>query len=178
MTRDYKHVSDRRATTRSAPAQPKRGFRAGFTLGLTLGLGGAVLVHFYYVLRDEPALPPVPVETRAASPAAEDEKPYDYDFYRILADLEVSVPEPEEGDEELRPVYILQVGSFKARHTAEVLQGRLKTLDLESKVHKVERDDGAVWYGVRLGPYDSLSRVNNIRIDLRKRGIDSMLKKR
>lgn len=177
MTTDYKHVSDRSAAARRAPAKPGRGFPAGLALGLALGLGGAVAVHFYHALRHVHAPPPAPVEDQDSSPAAGGET-HDYDFYDILTKMEILVPEPEEVNEKTRPVYILQAGSFKARRTAEFLQERLKALELESEVQKVEMGDGAVWYRVRLGPYDSLSRVNNIRIDLRKRGIESLLKKR
>ncbi len=187
MTRDYKHVSDRSVASRPGrpgtpgrrgSEKPKRGFPAGVMLGLALGLGGAVVVHFYHTLRPGFAPPPAPVEVPDSSSATGEEKPYDYDFYDILSEMEILVPEPEEVNEETRPVYVLQAGSFKARRTAEFLQERLKALGLESEVQKVEMGDGAVWYRVRLGPYDSLSRVNNIRIDLRKRGIESLLKKR
>ncbi len=179
ITRDYKRVGDKDAAVPRVPPY-KRGlsFLSGLSLGLLLGLVSVVSVHFYHVGQRGSAAPPA---TAANEPATTDEHnqgPHDYDFFRILTQMEVVVPEYEEVDAASRPSYILQAGSFRAQRTAEFLQEKLKALNLESEVQAVEVDDGSVWYRVRLGPYDNLSRVNNIRLNLRKQGIESMLKKR
>ncbi len=175
MTRakDYKHVGGRdSAAPRASP-----GRRPGFAAGLALGLALTVAVHFYHVLQRAPA--PAAIATEPAPQAdTRDEQTQDYDFFRILSEMEIVVPEHEPVDPASLPTYILQAGSFRTRRTAEFLQEKLKTLALESEVQQVEMNDGSVWYRVRLGPYDSLSRVNNIRLNLRKQGIESLLKRR
>ena len=176
MTPDYKHVGGRGGD--AAPRPRARGGWPVFLAGFALGLGVAVATHLYHVSRHGSVAPPVAVLNEPAPVSdVNDEEVHD-DFFKILAEMEIVVPDYREADDAPRPSYVLQAGSFRERRTAQFLQEQLKALDLESEVQEVEVDDGSVWYRVRLGPYDRLSRVNNIRLDLRKRGIESMLKKR
>ncbi len=175
MTKDYKHVGGR---DDAAPDAFPAGKYRGFLSGLVLGLAFAVSLHFYHVLQREPAAPPAVPESEPA-PAADDRKETtpDYDFFEILSGAESAVPGHEESDAPPPSAYVLQAGSFRTQRTAEFLQEQLKALELESELQTVKTDDGDIWYRVRLGPYDSLSRVNNIRLELRRQGIESVLKK-
>ena len=177
MNRDYKHVGSRDVGGKdAAPRPPLYKGPLVFLAGLAPGLALAVVVHFYHVFTHEP-VPPVGVvvDTLANSGDAQEDE---YQFFTILTELEIVVPDYQDIDKAQRPTYVLQAGSFRAQRTAESLQKRLEALDLESEVQKVEMGEGDVWYRVRLGPYDNLSQVNNIRLNLRKQGIESMLKKR
>src|SRR3569833_1172662 len=131
--------ASRKARNRSAVrhSQPLPGW-LWLLIGLTIGLG--VAGYFYLHTRPDTALAPTPTAPTAASPPKTSDKapgkPSEkkdatkpsFDFYTILPEMEVVVPEAQKN---ARPsakprVYLLQVASFrifadafgmKARHT-------------------------------------------------------------
>ena len=107
-----------------------------------------------------------------------------FDFYDILPQYEVVVPEVETAagpSARAKPVeepgsYVLQAGSFGAAAEAERLKANLALLGIESRVQKVAVDDD-VYHRVRIGPITDLDKLNRIRRQLHDAHINAMLMK-
>ena len=107
-----------------------------------------------------------------------------FDFYDILPQYEVVVPEVETAagpTARAKPVdepgsYVLQAGSFGAAADAEKLKASLALLGIESRVQKVAIDDD-VYHRVRIGPITDLDKLNRIRRQLHDANINAMLMK-
>ena len=105
-----------------------------------------------------------------------------FDFYEILPNAEAIVSEHEIKTrirEELvgrgkSTIYTLQAGAFQNIAEAEQLKGKLAFLAVASKIEKA-RVGGAIWYRVKLGPYDKLAQVDAIKSKLRKNGLDPVI---
>jgi cell division protein FtsN len=118
----------------------------------------------------------------AAQPAAPAESRFD--FYEMLPQFEVVVPEVETAASpavRARPVqepgsYILQAGSFSSHADADRLQANLALLGIEARIQRVTIDDD-VFHRVRIGPITNLDALNRTRKQLRDAGIDPMLMK-
>jgi cell division protein FtsN len=105
-----------------------------------------------------------------------------FDFYTILPEKEVVVPEYEiktrTREERVGKAkgthYIMQAGSFKTFKEADQLRKKLASMGIESKVQKAKI--GSVnWYRVKMGPYTQTASVNTIRARLRQNGIDVII---
>jgi cell division protein FtsN len=115
--------------------------------------------------------PEVKVETGPAIPR--------FDFYTILPEKEVVVPDYEIGtrtrEERVgqgkESSYILQAGSFKEFKDADNMKAKLALMGIESRVEKAKVGD-ATWYRVKMGPLSKMSSVSSIRARLRQNGID------
>jgi cell division protein FtsN len=107
-----------------------------------------------------------------------------FDFYDILPQYEVVVPEVETTagpSARAKPVdepgsYVLQAGSFGAAADAEKLKANLALLGIESRVQKVSIDDD-VYHRVRIGPITDLDKLNRIRRQLHDAHVNAMLMK-
>jgi cell division protein FtsN len=165
-----------------------------------LGIGLIVAVAVYLRSPPQPAesapavarsAPPAASErsaaarTAAAPPAATAAQADNrFDFYEILPQFEVEVPEAERHTApsvRSRPVeepgrYLLQAGSFSAAADADRLQASLALRGIESHVQRVTIDD-AVFHRVRIGPISDLDALNRTRQQLRNAGIDPLLMK-
>lgn len=126
----------------------------------------------------------VPVSATAESekpaepqPAAEPEEPR-YDFYTILPQAEVVVPDYEiktRVREQLvgktkAAKYIMQAGSFREASEAERHKAKLALLGIESRVEKAKVGN-VIWHRVKVGPYDNPASVSTIKELLQKNGI-------
>ena len=105
-----------------------------------------------------------------------------FDFYTILPEKEVVVPEyeiktrtrEERVGKAKETHYIMQAGSFKTFKEADQLRSKLASMGIESKVQKAKV--GSVnWYRVKMGPYTQTASVNTIRARLRQNGIDVII---
>jgi cell division protein FtsN len=105
-----------------------------------------------------------------------------FDFYTILPEKEVVVPEyeiktrtrEERVGKAKETHYIMQAGSFKTFKEADQLRKKLAAMGIESKVQKAKV--GSVnWYRVKMGPYTQTASVNTIRARLRQNGIDVII---
>ena len=105
-----------------------------------------------------------------------------FDFYTILPEKEVVVPEyeiktrtrEERVGKAKETHYIMQAGSFKTFKEADQLRAKLASMGIESKVQKAKV--GSVnWYRVKMGPYTQTPSVNTIRARLRQNGIDVII---
>ena len=176
------------ATGRRRQQQPASNF-AWMLLGLALGLLVALVVYLRSDGTGEPAADATPEPTRAGAPrapAAEPEPSRDdrFDFYDVLPQLEVVIPEvdaPPRADTPVRAVeepgsYVLQVGSFTALGDADRMQANLALLGIESRIQRVTIDDD-VYHRVRIGPIRDLEDLNQTRRRLRDARIDWLLMK-
>ena len=105
-----------------------------------------------------------------------------FDFYTILPEKEVVVPEyeiktrtrEERVGKAKETHYVMQAGSFKTFKEADQLRAKLASMGIESKVQKAKV--GSVnWYRVKMGPYAQTDSVNTIRARLRQKNIDVII---
>ena len=109
-----------------------------------------------------------------------------FDFYTILPELEVAIPEqellntkeePDKTSSKTIQQYILQAGSFKKFEEADKLKARLAFQGIEANIQKVKINDFDTWHRVRIGPLNSIKALNNTRRRLRDLGIASIVVK-
>ncbi|MBN1378830.1 MAG: SPOR domain-containing protein [Gammaproteobacteria bacterium] len=116
-----------------------------------------------------------------------------FDFYTILPELEVVVPELEvlkgKQDKSAQPAtnekrtdsaeltgneaFVLQIGSFKENQQADKLKASLALIGLEAHIQKV-RVDNNTWHRVRLGPFDNRKTLNAIRQRLKENDLPAI----
>ncbi len=122
--------------------------------------------------------PPAPAPAVAA---AQDEATR-FDFYDVLPEFEVVVPDsgqdfranPRATAEARSGNYIVQAGAFQTVEDADRMQARIALLGFESQIQRVAIDD-AVFHRVRIGPVGDLAELNRIRRRLRDERIDYLL---
>jgi cell division protein FtsN len=191
MPRDYKHRATRRR--KRSPASPWFGLLAGLLIGLFI----AFLVYIKMLAppgATQQASRPVEVPESAPPPtAAELGKPAQaslppppkprFDFYTILPEMEIVVPEqeitgkPEQGirQVELPGTYFLQVGSFSSANQADRFKAELALLGLQTSIQKVTINNQDTYHRVRVGPYRDLDELNKVRRLLKKQGVEGAL---
>lgn len=123
-------------------------------------------------------------------------QPPRFDFYTILPQKEVIVPDYEiktRAREELigktkEPQvpaaqnttpsqdkkgvqYMVQAGSFREFQEADKLRAKLALMGIESRVEKAKVGN-TIWYRVKMGPYAHMTSISSIRTRLRQNGID------
>ncbi len=120
---------------------------------------------------------------KAAGEKSEDKGPR-FDFYHILPELEVTVPDDELAKEEKRTTakkqsvrYLLQAGSFREYKEADRLKASLALLGLEAKIQTVTINSKDTWHRVRVGPYDSVRALGKARRRLQDNGIQPIVLK-
>ncbi len=105
-----------------------------------------------------------------------------FDFYTILPDKEVVVPEyeiktrvrEERVGKAKEAHYMMQAGSFKTAKEADNLRIKLASMGIESKVQKGKV--GSVnWYRVKLGPFAQADSISAIRSRLRQNNVDVVI---
>lgn len=126
------------------------------------------------VKKNKPIAPPEPPSNN---------KPK-FDFYTILPELEVAIPEqdlidinnkPATGSSKTNQQYILQAGSFKNFEEADKLKARLALQGIEANIQKVKINATDTWHRVRIGPLNNISLLNKTRRRLRSLGIASIV---
>ena len=193
-SRDY---ARKRSTSRKPEGRP---VPAAFWLlsGLLIGVLAAFAFNHYQAERpggaEAPRSAPPPEVTVTTPPAppppaAEPVRPR-FDFYTILPEMEVAVPQTDtrarrdlsvqDTPAGLAPVeepgtYLLQAGSFRRAEEADRLRASLALLGIESSVQTVTIDERDTWHRVRVGPYQELERLNAVRSRLKENGIDTVV---
>lgn len=206
MPRDYKR---RASSSRRRQNQPP---------GWVWFLGGLLVGLFFSGLAWLKLLPApeqtpqaravVPGERQQAKPGQnEQERPSvprpRFDFYTILPEMEVVVPEPEpspEPEPEPEParvepavssappaantprqrisvkgeVYMLQMGSFRNYADADRMKASLALVGIEAEIQRVRINGGDTFHRVRSGPY-SQEQVNRLRGRLKQNKISSLV---
>ena len=193
-----KKVSRRRKSRKNSSG----GIPAWFWLlgGILIGLGVAVGLMFKGYLpelkQNTPAVDSAYEESSSAALLDEDsesaapKKPR-YDFFTVLPEMEVVVPEQELQRKAKRipdPVpesktatvpetgenYILQVGSFRGTNEAEQMKARLAMMGSTATIQTVTVN-GDTWHRVRIGPFKSARKAEEMRRMLSDNHIDTMV---
>jgi cell division protein FtsN len=178
--RDYKKTS-----RRSLDLGRLREFGAGLLVGVV-----ACSALFIYMADAKKAAPDEPrpearrtataAETEAA--AAGGESGESYDFYEMLPNFEVVVPEKDREVKRNLPaavterpgVYVLQAGSYRNLPDAERVQQKLSRLGIDAKLQRVAVDND-VWHRVRIGPISDLNDLNGLRKQLQAADVDGLV---
>src|ERR1700761_8146551 len=182
--RDYK-----RRDRRSLEMWRMREFGMGAVVGIALA--GAASVYLMstrqhaavaHAKSESPRPDPhrkAPSDPDAAT-AATGEK---YDFYEILPNFEVVVPEkdkevkrdlPATAKIERPGVYVLQAGSYRNEADAERVRAQLAMQGIDAKVQRVAVDTD-VWHRVRIGPVSKLDELNRLRKQLQDADVDALV---
>lgn len=162
-----------------------------FGFGLAVGLSLSVVVLVWQNYRDKrvavaasekPRPEPRPDKGAAAGDAEDGAK--NYDFYDMLPNFEVVVPEKDrevarERDNapatiERPGVYVLQAGSYRQQADADRIRAQLKLQGIDANVQRVAVD-ADVWHRVRIGPITDLAELNRLRARLRAADLDALV---
>ena len=184
-------MARRKAATRS---RGKKGTPAWMWLmtGILIGLGLAwYLFAKGYIPQPEVGetvsaqTAPEESDSEEIAPATGEQKKSQYDFFTVLPEMEVVVPE-EELSRKTQPEapvrqndgeqYILQVGSFKTRADAEQQKARLALLGESAAIQTVTVND-TTWHRVRIGPVSGARQADEKRNKLADNDIDSLVMK-
>jgi cell division protein FtsN len=161
--------------------------------GLLLGLG----LSGFLLLREQREAARAPTPNPTARAARESEPPVaqraepapeakpKYDFYTVLAEREVQIPDSELAAQAQREAnaaaaaaaapsatdrYLLQAGAFADARDAEAVKARLALLGLVARV-ETGAVDGKPVHRVRLGPYASARELEGAKRQLADNGI-------
>lgn len=106
-----------------------------------------------------------------------------YDFYQMLPNFEVVVPEKEKDVKRDLPatakierpgVYVLQAGSYRNESDADRVAQQLSKEGIVAKVQRVAVDTD-VWHRVRIGPITKLDELNKLRKQLQAAEVDAIV---
>ena len=106
-----------------------------------------------------------------------------YDFYQMLPNFEVVVPEKEKDVKRDLPatakierpgVYVLQAGSYRNESDADRVREQLSKEGIDAKVQRVAVDTD-VWHRVRIGPITKLDELNKLRKQLQAADVDAIV---
>jgi cell division protein FtsN len=162
-----------------------------FVVGLAAGLSLSLFVLIWQNYREKnPASAaaetpkPEPRNDKVAAAGDAEEGAKNYDFYDMLPNFEVVVPEKDrevsrERDTApatiARPgVYVLQAGSYRKPEEAERIRAQLKLTGIDANVQRVAVDED-VWHRVRIGPITDLTELNRLRARLRAADLDALV---
>ena len=108
-----------------------------------------------------------------------------FDFYTILPELEIAIPEEElveaskhpdkPADEKIN--YVLQAGSFRNPKQADQLKAKLALQGIEASIQTVRIKGGETWHRVRVGPIHDIATLNRTRKRLRDIDVPSIVVK-
>jgi cell division protein FtsN len=124
--------------------------------------------------------PKAPDADNGAGTAQASEK---YDFYQMLPNFEVVVPEKEKDVKRDLPatakierpgVYVLQAGSYRNEADADRVAQQLAKEGIDAKVQRVAVDTD-VWHRVRIGPITKLDELNKLRKHLQAAEVDAIV---
>jgi cell division protein FtsN len=193
MSRDYARSSSHsrgRARGNPKPRSVLPPFMIGLTLGLSVAVGVYLVDHGYVSLDgwpgDEHATPPTPVPKATEAPRPR------FDFYTILPEMEVVIPEEPPTDAAApRPAappvttpadsatpsargYVLQAGSFRSASDADALKAQLALLGYSASVQTVTINQDT-YHRVRVGPFTSRERADAARAQLAASAVSTIL---
>lgn len=189
MSRDYKS----RATRHKKKSLP--GY-VWLLSGLAIGLFVAFIVYldkqpeskkdFGTAVQEE--LKKIKQQAKEKSTTKKEQK---FNFYTILPELEILIPEsetrPPERTAETKnktvttntskanksKQYVLQVGSFQSLNDAKKLKANLAFLGLSANIQHVTVNKQA-WHRVRTGPYKDKQQLYKNQKTLKQNGIDAI----
>ena len=132
----------------------------------------------------------------ASNATAKSEKPAReprFDFYTILPESEVFVPEPAAHKTDNKPSaqpgaspandsagasngkqYLLQAGSFRNHSDADNLKANLALLGVTSSIQSVTLENNESWHRVRIGPFSDDKKLRDTLATLKSNNIHAM----
>jgi cell division protein FtsN len=186
---------------RGVKKKSSTGIPAWFWLlgGILIGLGTAVALMLKgYLPELKQHLPSIDSKSSESSESAlvegddaETAKPKKprYDFFTVLPEMEVVVPEqelsrkadkadpsPNTTPSDTQDSYILQVGSFRNSADAEQMKARLALLGSMATVQTVTVNN-QTWHRVRIGPFKGARKADEMRRLLSDNQIDTLVMK-
>jgi len=186
---------------RGVKKKTSSGIPAWFWLlgGILIGLGTAVTLmlkgYLPEIKQHLPTLDNTPPGTTESALVGDDDtktakpKKPRYDFFTVLPEMEVVVPEqelsrkadkpepaPDAGTAGNQDNYILQVGSFRNSADAEQMKARLALLGSVATVQTVTVN-GKTWHRVRIGPFEGARKADEMRRMLSDNQIDTLVMK-
>jgi cell division protein FtsN len=188
--KDYKHR--RKSSKKARPAR----VWLWFTAGLLIGVAGTLFAEFQKYFSAEGVVQAVRQATSSevAKVVADDkaQKPEEkakrprFEFYTMLPEMEVAVPENEltnASDATMQKMeaedvtYVLQAGSFRKLEQADRLKAELALIGMPAQIQTVTIDGGTKWHRVRVGPFTNLQALNEARAELQGNGLKVMVLK-
>lgn len=191
MARDYKRSGLRTRTSAAPPGW------VWLLAGLGLGVLGSLLAYLTLQPAAKPEIKPINTSKTPAKTAEnprqhntskkkqtsdEKDRKLRYEFYTLLPESEVVIPEQEYLEEKRQPTheqknegrFMLQAGSFQHKNEADGLRAKLALLGIEASIQKVTIHSD-VWYRIRIGPYQTLKEIEAARARLRKNDVNAIL---
>ncbi len=198
-------AKDLKNSGRKPEKKPEKKFPVKLLILAILLLGG--FIYGLYYLSQKP-VPPTKVKTISA--AAKTTKPKSvseqkekqtatkddnnerprFEFYTILPEMEVVIPEEELVDETkvdkttnikhvskekfVQDKLLLQAGSFKSYPDADKLKAKLALIGLEANIQSVHIGKDK-WHRVRIGPFKTLTDINETRVRLAENNIQTII---
>lgn len=182
--RDYKKTHSRGLKVRGA-----REFAYGAVTGVVLAAVAFAYLNGRAHKSTELADSPRPEPHRAAradndvSGPGSGKASEKYDFYEMLPNFEVVVPEKDKDVKRDLPaaakierpgVYVLQAGSYRNEADANRVRAQLSMQGVDAKVQRVAVDTD-VWHRVRIGPISNLDELNRVRKQLQAAEVDALV---
>jgi cell division protein FtsN len=192
MAKDYKNAGKKKPKR-----QPVPGWLWMLT-GLSIGLLVALLV---YLAQQPPGDRGATTQARVIAPARHAKTPpakpaavkpagkhsatahngVRYEFYTLLPESEVVIPDQELADHskgaksKTKPpgTYMLQAGSFRNPKEAKTRKGELALLGIVANIQNVTIG-GDTWYRVRVGPFATFGEINRVRNRLQDNNINAI----
>jgi cell division protein FtsN len=171
------HDFARNSSHRKRPQQkkPQKAVVSKKLIFITLLLAGGFLFGLYKLTGVKPSVnitpevkPKIKTVTKPKPSSRKESKVLkdDYDFYAILPESEVNVPQvkayiskkPSATDQKYN--YFLQAGSFRSATEADKLRAKLLLQGLDAKTNRVTNSNGSIWYRAMVGPFSSRSKLN------------------
>lgn len=124
-------------------------------------------------------------ESESVNKKSDDTRPR-FDFYTILPELEIAIPEEDLVEASRNPPpktpdssidYMLQAGSFRNMEQADRLKAKLALQGIVASIQTVRIKDGETWHRVRVGPIQDIQTLNNTRKRLRDIDVPSIVVK-
>ncbi|SEP95502.1 Sporulation related domain-containing protein [Ectothiorhodospira magna] len=177
----------RRQASRTRPVEEESPPLPSWIWGAS-GLGIGLFIALVVYLQTQQS---APEESPVATPAQEasDSGPARprFDFYTLLPELEVVVPEPQiqprtaPGGPPPPPApvqqpgrYLLQAGSFRAQQEADRLRASLAMMGVEARIQPVTVN-GDTWHRVQVGPFTDLDNLNRMRERLHANQVQTIM---
>ncbi len=188
MPRDYKHRAQKRPPKKPLPAWlwlVTGVLLGGFVVGL-IWLDGQSLEPGGDPAAGRPDQAAQETRPAAASRAEEPVRPKPrFDFYDMLPEMEVVVPEAEQSNIPAPKIvppesvvakrYLVQIGSFRRTADADRLKAQLALLGIEAKVVAARIGAQETRYRVRSGPYRDQAALKKVRQRLADNGFNGMV---
>lgn len=154
--------------------------------GMMIGIFISAIVFFKLLPQYPYFAQKAPENATAVAEKPTTAKPH-FDFYSLLPELEVTIPEAKKPEQEKAQAtqqptpeadkgrYRLQLASFRAYKDADELKAQMAMLGVEVEIEAVTLAPNDTWYRVRSLPYANLKAAESARKQLQAQSIQSLL---